>query len=113
MASCSGAWRKRRHAPCCVWMGRGCWARSIQDRILDGVWYRRPSRKAAGQVTGFIGEIFGAVQAANVAAKEGVGAYFEWLSEVPGAFPCAIDCSILGSLYPSAANVSMVARAWC
>lgn len=32
--------------------------------------YRRASREAAGQVTGFIGEIFGAVQAIKVAAAE-------------------------------------------
>ena len=32
--------------------------------------YRRASRQAAGQVTGFIGELFGAVQAVKVAAAE-------------------------------------------
>jgi ATP-binding cassette subfamily B protein len=44
--------------------------------------YRRASRTAAGQVTGFIGEVFGAVQAVQVAtAEEGVGAYFDELNE--------------------------------
>jgi len=44
--------------------------------------YRRMSRRATGMVTGFIGEIFGAVQAVKVAAaEEGVIARFEELSE--------------------------------
>jgi len=44
--------------------------------------YRRMSRRATGVVTGFIGEIFGAVQAVKVAAaEEGVIAHFEELNE--------------------------------
>jgi ATP-binding cassette subfamily B protein len=44
--------------------------------------YRRASRQATGRVTGFIGEIFGAVQAVKVAtAEDGVMAYFDELSE--------------------------------
>ena len=33
--------------------------------------YRDASRKAAGRVTGFMGEMFGAVQAVKVASKSG------------------------------------------
>jgi ATP-binding cassette subfamily B protein len=44
--------------------------------------YRRASRKAAGIVTGFIGEFFGAVQAVKVAtAEEGVIAHFNRLND--------------------------------
>ncbi|HMA35159.1 MAG TPA: ABC transporter ATP-binding protein [Chloroflexia bacterium] len=44
--------------------------------------YRRASREATGQVTGFLGEIFGAVQAVQVAgADEQVAAYFQRLNE--------------------------------
>jgi ATP-binding cassette subfamily B protein len=44
--------------------------------------YRRASRKAAGKVTGFIGEFFGAVQAVKVAtAEEGVIARFGQLND--------------------------------
>jgi ATP-binding cassette subfamily B protein len=44
--------------------------------------YRRASRQATGRVTGFIGEIFGAVQAVKVAtAEDGVMAYFDELSD--------------------------------
>jgi ATP-binding cassette subfamily B protein len=44
--------------------------------------YRRASRQAAGAVTGFIGEIFGAVQAVKVAtAEDGVTAYFDALND--------------------------------
>jgi ATP-binding cassette subfamily B protein len=44
--------------------------------------YRRASRKAAGIVTGFIGEFFGAVQAVKVAtAEEGVIAHFNQLND--------------------------------
>ncbi|MBN1977612.1 MAG: ABC transporter ATP-binding protein [Anaerolineae bacterium] len=44
--------------------------------------YRRASRKAAGKVTGFIGEFFGAVQAVKVAmAEEGVIARFNELND--------------------------------
>jgi ATP-binding cassette subfamily B protein len=44
--------------------------------------YRRASRKAAGIVTGFIGEFFGAVQAVKVAtAEDGVIAHFNGLND--------------------------------
>jgi len=44
--------------------------------------YRRASRQATGRVTGFIGEIFGAVQAVKAAtAEDGVMAYFDELSD--------------------------------
>lgn len=44
--------------------------------------YRRASRQAAGNVTGFIGEFFGAVQAVKVAtAEENVIAHFQKLNE--------------------------------
>jgi ATP-binding cassette subfamily B protein len=44
--------------------------------------YRRASRQATGRVTGFIGEIFGAVQAVKVAtAEDGVMAHFDELSD--------------------------------
>jgi ATP-binding cassette, subfamily B, bacterial len=44
--------------------------------------YRRESRRAAGVVTGFIGEFFGAVQAVKVAtAEDDVVAHFERLNE--------------------------------
>src|SRR5207253_7463625 len=44
--------------------------------------YRRASREATGQVTGFLGEVFGAVQAVQVAgADEQVAAYFRKLNE--------------------------------
>jgi ATP-binding cassette subfamily B protein len=44
--------------------------------------YRRASRKATGNVTGFIGETFGSVQAVKVAtAEDGVSDYFDDLNE--------------------------------
>jgi ATP-binding cassette subfamily B protein len=44
--------------------------------------YRRASRQAEGAVTGFIGELFGAVQAVKVAtAEKGVIAYFDRLND--------------------------------
>lgn len=47
--------------------------------------YRRASRRAAGQVTGFIGELFGAVQAVKVATAEGsVIAHFDRLNDERG-----------------------------
>jgi ATP-binding cassette subfamily B protein len=45
----------------------GLIANSATSRIER---YRRASRQAAGRVTGFIGELFGAVQAVKVAAEE-------------------------------------------
>jgi ATP-binding cassette subfamily B protein len=44
--------------------------------------YRKASRRAAGRVTGFLGETFGAVQAVKVAtAEDSVGARFEALND--------------------------------
>jgi ATP-binding cassette subfamily B protein len=44
--------------------------------------YRRASRTAAGKVTGFVGELFGAVQAVKVAtAEKDVSAYFDELND--------------------------------
>ena len=45
--------------------------------------YRRASRAATGDVTGFLAEVFGAVQAVQVAnADEGVAAHFRQLNDV-------------------------------
>jgi ATP-binding cassette subfamily B protein len=56
----------------------GVIANSATSRIER---YRRASRKATGIVTGFIGEVFGAVQAVKVAtAEEGVVAHFNALN---------------------------------
>ncbi|GAC1429206.1 MAG: ABC transporter ATP-binding protein [Chloroflexota bacterium] len=45
--------------------------------------YRKASREATGDVTGFLGEVFGAVQAVQVAtAARGVAAHFATLNEV-------------------------------
>ncbi len=44
--------------------------------------YRKANREATAQVTGFLGEVFGAVQAVQVAgAEDGVAAHFRHLSE--------------------------------
>ena len=54
-------------------------ARLLWDRILR---YNRASRVAASAVTGFLGEIFGAVQAVKVAhAEDGVVGHLQALSE--------------------------------
>jgi len=71
--------------------------------------YRRASRKAAGQVTGFIGELFGAVQAVQVATAEpAVSAHFEALNEGRRvvALRDRLFGEILGSLYHNAAQLS-------
>ena len=53
--------------------------RLAQDRLQQ---YRRASREAQGEVTGFLGEIFGSIQAVKVATAEGqVLAHFEGLNE--------------------------------
>ncbi|MEW5868470.1 MAG: ABC transporter ATP-binding protein [Chloroflexota bacterium] len=53
-------------------------ANAAASRILR---FRRASRQAAGKVTGFIGEVFGAVQAVKVAAAEhSVIAHFDELN---------------------------------
>ncbi|MFL7810194.1 MAG: ATP-binding cassette domain-containing protein [Anaerolineae bacterium] len=71
--------------------------------------YRRASRKAAGQVTGFIGELFGAVQAVQVAAAESsVSAHFDALNEERRAMALRdrLFNEILTSLYRNAAQLS-------
>lgn len=57
----------------------GIIASAATDRVEK---YRRASRKATGIITGFIGEVFGAVQAVKVAtAEEGVIAHFNALND--------------------------------
>jgi ATP-binding cassette subfamily B protein len=52
----------------------------VRDRVER---YRRANREASGQVTGFLGEVMGAVQAVQVAnAEEGVVAHFRELSDI-------------------------------
>jgi ATP-binding cassette subfamily B protein len=71
--------------------------------------YRRASRKAAGQVTGFIGELFGAVQAVQVAtAERSVSAHFDALNEERRivALRDRLFNEILNSLYRNAAQLS-------
>ncbi len=56
----------------------------VANRLMDGIRkYHRASRRAAGKVTGFIGEIFGSAQAVKVATAEiPVLAKFRELNEV-------------------------------
>jgi ATP-binding cassette subfamily B protein len=64
--------------------------------------YRRASRQAAGKVTGFIGEFFGAVQAVKVAAAEkNVIRHFHKLNEERRVFTVRekLFDEILGSIY--------------
>ena len=71
--------------------------------------YRRASRKATGQVTGFIGELFGAAQAVQVATAEpSVSAHFDALNEERRivALRDRLFNEILGSLYRNAAQLS-------
>jgi ATP-binding cassette subfamily B protein len=70
--------------------------------------YRRASRKAAGRVTGFIGETFGSIQAVQVAtAEDGVGAYFDELNEERRrvSLKDRLFDETLGSLYRNSANI--------
>jgi ATP-binding cassette subfamily B protein len=63
----------------CPFIIVGIVANAATDRIEK---YRRASRKAAGIVTGFIGEVFGSVQAIKVAtAEEGVITRFKSLND--------------------------------
>ena len=71
--------------------------------------YRRASRRAAGAVTGFIGEIFGAVQAVKVAtAEDGVNAYFNELNDERRKLSLRdrLFDEIFQSIYRNAANLS-------
>jgi ATP-binding cassette subfamily B protein len=70
--------------------------------------YRRASRKATGAVTGFIGELFGAVQAVKAAtAEEGVIARFEELNDERRrtALKDRLFNEILNSFYRNATNL--------
>jgi ATP-binding cassette subfamily B protein len=70
--------------------------------------YRRASRQAEGAVTGFIGELFGAVQAVKVAtAEDGVIAHFDQLNDERrrASLRDRLFDEILGSLYRNAANL--------
>jgi ATP-binding cassette subfamily B protein len=71
--------------------------------------YRRTSRKATGRVTGFIGEMFGAVQAIKVAsAEEDVSIHFAALNEErrKASLQDRLFNEILRSLYRNAVNLS-------
>ena len=86
-------------------ISRLAWSRYLQ--------YGHASRAAAGAVTGFLGEIFGAVQAAKVAhAEADVVAHFH-TSTRPGAKRrCGCACSNGCSIRSMAARRALVS-AWC
>lgn len=70
--------------------------------------YRRASRSTAGAVTGFIGELFGAVQAVKVAtAEEGVLAHFQELNDErrKASLKDRLFNDILNSFYRNATNL--------
>ncbi len=70
--------------------------------------YRKASRKAAGKVTGFIGEIFGAVQAIKVAAAEkSVIGRFRGINEERrvASLKDRLFNEMLNSIFNNAANV--------
>jgi ATP-binding cassette subfamily B protein len=70
--------------------------------------YRRASRRAAGQVTGFLGQVFGAVQAIKVAtAEQGVRAHFDELNDERrrAALRDRLFNEILNSIYRNAVNL--------
>jgi ATP-binding cassette subfamily B protein len=70
--------------------------------------YRRASRKAAGKVTGFIGEIFGAVQAVKVATAEvGISEHFTEISmeRRKVALRDQLFNAILDSIYQNAVSL--------
>jgi ATP-binding cassette subfamily B protein len=71
--------------------------------------YRRASRGAAGKVTGFIGELFGALQAVKVAtAEKSVIAHFEKLNDERRelALRERLFEEVLESIYRNTANLS-------
>jgi ATP-binding cassette subfamily B protein len=83
----------------------GIVANAATDRIER---YRRASRKAAGIVTGFIGEVFGAVQAVKVAtAEESVIAHFDTLNEARRrvVLKDRLFNEILNSIFRNAVNL--------
>lgn len=70
--------------------------------------YHRASRQAAGKVTGFIGEFFGAVQAVKVAnAEQGVIAHFRRINDERRKLSLreALFETLLGALYDNTANL--------
>ena len=83
----------------------GVIAHAVTSRVEA---YRRASRKATGAVTGFIGELFGAVQAVKAAtAEEGVIARFEELNNERRrvALKDRLFNEILISFYRNATNL--------
>ncbi|MBN2391214.1 MAG: ABC transporter ATP-binding protein [Anaerolineae bacterium] len=83
----------------------GIIANSATERIER---YRRASRKATGIVTGFIAELFGAVQAVQVAtAEESVLAHFDAINEERKVVSIKdrLFNTILGSLFHNAVNL--------
>jgi ATP-binding cassette subfamily B protein len=71
--------------------------------------YHRDRRRAAGQVTGFIGEIFGAVQSIKVAdAERDVTGHFSTLNDERSrtALKSELFNQILNSVYHNAINIS-------
>ncbi|MFN2110091.1 MAG: ABC transporter ATP-binding protein [Anaerolineae bacterium] len=83
----------------------GVLANSATERIER---YRRASRKAAGIVTGFIAELFGAVQAVKVAtSEESVLAHFDRINEERKKMSIKdrLFNTILGSLFRNAVNL--------
>jgi ATP-binding cassette, subfamily B, bacterial len=72
--------------------------------------YRQANRQALGDVTGFVGEVFGAVQAIKVAgAEEAVTAHFAALNEARRRATVAdvLFDQLLGSLSNNAANLGV------
>jgi len=70
--------------------------------------YRRASRRTTGKVTGFIGELFGAVQAVKVVtAEDGVSAYFDELNDERRRVSLRerLFDEILHSIYRNAVNL--------
>ncbi|MBN1874443.1 MAG: ABC transporter ATP-binding protein [Anaerolineae bacterium] len=83
----------------------GIISNSATERIEK---YRRASRKAAGIVTGFIGEFFGAVQAVKVAtSEESVLQHFDEINEERKQMVIKdrLFNTVLGSLFRNAVNL--------
>lgn len=83
----------------------GILANSATERIEK---YRRASRRAAGIVTGFIGEFFGAVQAVKVAtAEDSVLRHFDEINDERRKITVKdrLFNTILGSLFRNAVNL--------
>lgn len=72
--------------------------------------YRKANREATGRVTGFIGEVFGAAQAVQVAgAEKGVIAHFSKLNEIRGkaALKDSVFTQLLDSFNRNTVNIAM------